>query len=93
MNDLTLHFVAGFIISVLIVLIFARRNKETALRPNGPMVVAGLLPLLIGFVKEAYDKWWGAGTPEIADVTLTWFGGLVGMFLILFIDLFRTNKY
>ena len=42
---------------------------------------------------EAYDKWIGPGTPEMADVTLTWFGGLGAMFLILIIDLFRTDKY
>jgi hypothetical protein len=93
MRDLLLHFGVGFIVSVLIVLIFARRNKDTDKRPDGPMIVAGLLPLLIGFAKEAYDKWWGPGTPEMADVTFTWTGGLAGMFLILIIDTFLTKKY
>lgn len=91
--DLIYHAGAGFIISGLIVLLFAKRNRETDLRPDGPMVVAGILPLLVGLAKEAYDKWIGPGTPELADVTLTWFGGLAAMFLILFIDTFRTDKY
>lgn len=93
LSDITLHFIAGAIVSLLIILIFGRRNKETHLRPDGPMAVAGILPLIVGFAKEAYDKWFGAGTPEIADVTFTWAGGLAMMFLILFIDTFRTTKY
>jgi len=91
--DLIYHAAFGFLISGLIVLLFAKRNPETHLRPNLPMVIAAILPLLIGFAKEAYDKWIGPGNPEMADVTLTWFGGLSAMFLILIIDLFRTNKY
>ncbi|HQP78094.1 MAG TPA: hypothetical protein PL069_11840 [Saprospiraceae bacterium] len=91
--DLLYHAGAGFIVSGLIVLLFAHRNKETHIRPDRPMIVAAILPLLIGFAKEAYDKWIGPGTPEMADVTLTWFGGLGAMFLILIIDLFRTDKY
>lgn len=93
LSDISLHFIAGAIVSILIILFFGRRNKETDLRPDGAMVVAGILPLLVGFAKEAYDKWFGSGTPEIADVTFTWAGGLAGMFLILIIDLFRTDKY
>ena len=92
-SDIGLHFIAGAIVSILIILLFGRRNKETHLRPDWVMIVAGILPLFVGFAKEAYDKWFGAGTPEIADVTFTWSGGLVGMFLILIIDLFRTDKY
>jgi len=92
-SDIGLHFIAGAIVSILIILIFGRRNKETHIRPPVPMALAGILPLFVGFAKEAYDKWYGAGTPEIADVTFTWAGGMAGMFLILIIDLFRTDKY
>jgi uncharacterized membrane protein len=93
MRDLLLHFGVGFVVSVAIVLLFAHRNKETDLRPGIPMAVAGMFPFLLGMAKEAYDLWYGPGTPEMADVTFTWAGGLFGMFAILIIDLFRTDKY
>jgi len=91
--DTIYHAAVGFIVSGIIILLFAKRNRETDLRPNWPMAVSAIAPLLLGLAKEAYDKWFGPGTPELADVTATWSGGLAAMFLILFIDTFRTDKY
>ena len=91
--DLLYHFIAGAVISTLIMLIFAKRDPITDQRPDLIKAIAGVFPLLVGFAKEALDKWWGTGSPEIADVTFTWGGGIFGVVLILFIDLFRTDKY
>lgn len=91
--DLLYHFIAGAVLSTLIMLIFGKRDPNTHLRPEWTKAAAGILPLFMGLAKEAYDLWWGPGNPEIADVTLTWFGGILAAFLILFIDTFRTDKY
>ena len=91
--DLLYHFIAGAVISILIMLIFGKRDPITHLRSDWVKAIAGIFPLLVGLGKEAIDLWWGTGNPEIADVTLTWGGGIFGVVVILFIDLFRTDKY
>ena len=91
--DLLYHFIAGAVLSTLIMLIFGKRDPITHFRPDLVKAVAGIFPLLVGFIKEALDKWWGPGSPEIADVTLTWFGGILAVVVILFIDTFKTDKY
>ena len=91
--DLLYHFIAGAVISILIMLIFGKRDPITHQRPALIKAIAGIFPLLVGFAKEALDKWWGTGNPEIADVSLTWGGGIFAVVVILFIDTFRTDKY
>jgi len=91
--DLIYHFIAGAFVSTLIMFIFGKRDPITDQRPDLIKAIAGIFPLLVGLGKEALDKWWGAGNPEIADVTLTWSGGIFAVVVILFIDTFRTDKY
>lgn len=89
MSDLLLHFLAGGLISVIIMFVFSRYNAETQRRQDWVVILACILPLFVGLGKEGYDKWFGPGTPELADVTLTWFGGMFGAFSFLIADLFR----
>lgn len=91
--DLLYHFIAGGVIGALIMLIFGKRDPITHFRPDLIKAIAGIFPLFVGLGKEALDLWWGPGTPEIADVTLTWGGGIFAVVIILFIDTFRTDKY
>lgn len=61
--DKLLHFVAGFIVSAVLIL------------PFGPLV-AWLGALAAGLVKEAYDHFDGQKDDvELADVYVTWAGG------------------
>lgn len=93
MTDLLLHFIAGGVLSTLIMLIFGKRDPITDMRNDWIKAAAGILPLFMGLGKEALDKWWGMGNPEIADVTFTWSGGIFAVVVILLIDTFRTDKY
>ena len=83
-GDLTLHFGAGFILSALILLIFGR--PVAARRQDWVVIVAVGASILLGVAKEAGDYFLGWGTPEIADLTLTWSGGVVALAVIAFID-------
>ena len=83
-GDLTLHFGAGFILSVLILLIFGK--PVAARRQDWVVLTAVGASILLGVAKEAGDYYLGWGTPEIADLTLTWAGGTGALMVIAFID-------
>jgi len=84
MNDLMLHMLCGALITAAILLIF---SKPTAgLRPDWLVILAVAASLILGGIKEAADLWLGWGTPEIADLVLTWSGGMVALVAIALID-------
>jgi len=84
MNDLILHFGFGALITAAILLIF---SKPTAgRRPDWLVVLAVGASLTLGGIKEAGDLWLGWGTPEVADLTLTWSGGIVALAVIAMVD-------
>ena len=83
-GDLTLHFGAGFILSALILLIFGR--PVAARRQDWVVLTAVGASILLGVAKEAGDYYLGWGTPEIADLTLTWSGGVAALVVIALID-------
>jgi uncharacterized membrane protein len=70
MNDKTLHFIAGFIIAVVISFIY---------NPWAGAIVA----TLAGIGKEIYDYFYG-GTTEWDDFLVTMQGGCFGAVLVAF---------
>jgi hypothetical protein len=86
MKDLVKHFIAGAAISAIVFLVFwliTGRISDVAI------VVAGVVSLLLGAAKEIiWDLWLKKGTPEVADITLTWAGGLMAIFALKIIELF-----
>jgi hypothetical protein len=81
--DLTLHFIVGFIIS-FIILMFGKPVQ--ARRPDWLVLLAVGASLAIGVAKEAGDKFLGWGTPEVADITLTWAGGTIALMAVALWD-------
>lgn len=69
-KDKTLHFNAGLAIAIVFGVFFGA-------------VVGLLLAVVAGIGKEVYDYYTEKGTPEIADVMYTWFGGAVGFIITL----------
>lgn len=78
MNDLKKHFLAGAIISSVVcaVILLILGTDKTA--SDWAIGLAFFAALAAGLVKEWYDKKKG-GTPDPADVTATWMGGVVPM--------------
>lgn len=74
MNDLLKHFLAGAAISTVIVAagvaIYGRYL------PDWVVFVGFVMPLVAGVAKEYWD-YRGHGEPSVADITLTWSGGVV----------------
>ena len=89
MTDLLLHAAAGALISLILMPVLTKLDKSTGFRePVWGMLVVALASLVVGIIKEVGDARFG-GTPEVADVTFTWFGGLMMMFFILLTDVIR----
>lgn len=83
--DTIYHLIAGAIISAFIILMYGKRDSFNH-RPDGVMVVAGLLPMVVGTGKEFFDLWIRHTNFDFADVTATWMGGLLAFFAILIYD-------
>ena len=83
MTDLTLHFAAGFFFSFMILML---KKPVEARRPDWLVIVAVGASLLLGVAKEAGDYYLGWGTAEIADITLTWSGGIVALAVVALVD-------
>ncbi len=86
MTDLTLHFAAGFLISFVILML---KKPIEARRPDWLVIVAVGASLVAGVAKEAGDYYLGWGTPEMADITLTWSGGIVALAVVALVDWIR----
>jgi hypothetical protein len=84
MNDLILHLIFGAVITAVMLLMFGR---SIAGRRQGWLVIASVAAsFLVGIAKEAGDMWLGWGTPEIADLAMTWSGGMLALIVIGLID-------
>lgn len=83
MNDLILHLIIGALITAVLLLL---KKPAAGRRPDWLVILAVCAALAAGVVKEAGDKWLGWGTPEIADITFTWSGGMVALAVIALID-------
>jgi len=68
-RDKLLHFVAGFVVSAVVYLIF--ENLTLAIGAS----------VILGIAKEVYDSR-GHGTVEVLDAVATGLGGVVGAVLI-----------
>ena len=74
--DLLYHFLAGAAFPLVLMLI-TRSKKDNVL------VTGSFLALFGGIFKECViDYWFRYGTPEIADIVLTWSGGMAVLFVI-----------
>ena len=89
MNDLTLHFIAGFIIS-FVMLMF--KKPVEARRPDWLVLTAVGASIAAGVAKEAGDYFLHWGTAEIADITLTWSGGVVALAAVAIYDWIKYRK-
>lgn len=86
MKDLLKHFAAGAAFSVVVFLVFWLITGNIS---DAAVIVAGIGSLLLGAAKEIiWDLWLKKGTPEVADITLTWAGGLMAIFALKIIELF-----
>lgn len=83
MGDLILHLIVGAAITAVILLL---KKSVVGRRPDWLVILAVGASLLAGVVKEAADKFLGWGTPEIADITFTWSGGMFALMVIALID-------
>lgn len=73
MNDKALHFIAGFIIALIIAFL------------SSPLIGFGV-SLLAGIAKEMWDSH-GHGTVDKNDVIATVFGGAVGSLIVFIVNL------
>jgi hypothetical protein len=81
--DLLYHFIAGAVISLAVILL-AKNTKDKT------VAVAVALSLGAGVFKEVIiDMWLRQTSPEVADITLTWTGGMLILFIIKFVELFK----
>ena len=86
MGDLTLHFIAGFIISFIILML---KKPIEARRPDWLVLTAIGASIAAGVAKEAGDYFLHWGTAEVADITLTWSGGMVALACVALYDWIR----
>ena len=91
MRDLVLHFLAGGTLTALILLIFSKPDANCR-RSDFVVIIATFASLFLGLAKEAADMYLHWGTPEVADVTFTWSGGLTAFFAIVIIDMIRFKR-
>jgi hypothetical protein len=85
--DLLYHFIGGALIALAIILL-AKNTKDKTL------LVAAFLSLGAGLFKEIVIDLWLRNVPmELADVTLTWSGGLAVLFAIKIIEVIRTKDF
>lgn len=90
MNDLFYHFIAGAVIAAAVLLIFGSRREGK--RPDGYVVSAVALSLIAGLAKELNDVLFQYSTFDPADLTLTFFGGVIAVLVIVFFDMFAKPK-
>lgn len=84
--DLLYHFLAGAAIPIVLMLI-TKSTKDDVL------VTGSFLSLFAGIFKETViDYWFKYGTPELADITLTWCGGLAVLFVVKTLEAFNLLK-
>ena len=89
MNDLTLHFIAGFIISFIILMF---KKPVQVRRPDWLVLTAVGASIAVAVAKEAGDYFLHWGTAEIADITLTWSGGMVALVVVALYDWIKYKK-
>lgn len=89
MTDLTLHFIAGFIISFIILML---KKPVNARRPDWLVLTAVGASVAVGVAKEAVDYFLHWGTAEVADITLTWAGGLAALVVVALYDWIKHRK-
>lgn len=87
--DLTLHFIAGFIISFIILMF---KKPVQARRPDWLVLTAVGASIAVAVAKEAGDYFLHWGTAEIADITLTWSGGMVALVVVALYDWIKYRK-
>jgi hypothetical protein len=83
MNDLTLHLIIGAIITAALLML---KKPVAGRRPDWLVLVAVGAVLAAGVLKEAGDKFLGRGTPEVADITMTWAGGMLALVVVALLD-------
>ena len=86
MNDLTLHFIAGYIISFIILML---KKPVQARRPDWLVITAIGVTIAAAVAKEAGDYFLHWGTAEIADIALTWTGGMAALVCVALYDLIK----
>jgi len=86
MTDLTLHFIAGYIISFVILML---KKPTQARRPDWLVLTAIGVTIAAAVAKEAGDYFLHWGTAEIADITLTWTGGMAALVCVALYDLIK----
>lgn len=86
MNDLTKHLLAGAAIGLVMVAIGVALFGKYL--PDWYAAIAFLTPLVAGTTWEAYQYVSGNGTAEVADITFTWAGGMLPVFLWKLIENF-----
>jgi hypothetical protein len=86
MNDLGKHFIAGAAIGAVMVLLGIILFGKYL--PDWYAAICFLMPLVAGTLYEAYQYVSGNGTAEVADITLTWTGGMLPVFLWKLIENF-----
>jgi len=80
-NGYVAHFLIGFLIGgVVAVLIYRKTNSKVK-----SFIIGGSIATLIGFFKELIEPLIG-GNRDILDFIFTVIGGLLGCFIIIFID-------
>lgn len=89
MTDLTLHFIAGFIISFVILML---KKPVLARRPDWLVITAIGVTIAAAVAKEAGDYFLHWGTAEIADITLTWTGGMAALGVVALVDWIRYKR-
>ena len=83
MTDLTKHFIAGAVITTALMML---RRPVAGRRPDWLVILAVGASLAAGVAKEAGDYYLHWGTPEIADITLTWSGGIMALMCVALYD-------
>lgn len=81
--DLLYHFLVGAAIVLIMMLLTKKTDDKT-------LLVGVALSLVAGLFKECViDYWIVNNSPDLADVTLTWAGGLAVLFTVKIIELFK----
>jgi hypothetical protein len=90
MNDLFLHLIFGAAITAVMLLLLGK--PIAGRRQDWLVIVSVAASFLVGAAKEAGDLWLGWGTPEVADLAMTWSGGMLALIVIGIIDWFTYKR-
>lgn len=90
MNDLILHLIFGAAITAVMLFMFGK--PIAGRRQDWLVIVSVAASFLVGAAKEAGDMWLGWGTPEVADITLTWAGGTMALMCVALYDWIKYRK-